>query len=246
MKNNKPYTALITGAARRIGLALAQTLHTKGWNVIIHHCASDATNIINQFNHARPNSAKAIQANLNKTTDVLKLAKAATNAFDTIDVLINNASSFYPTSVGNTTEDQWHDLINTNLKAPFFLSQALAPALKARHGCIINMADIYAERPLKKHAVYSIAKAGNTMLTQALALELAPDVRVNGIAPGAILWPEGSESSPEEQAEKLSRIPMGKIGGTEPITEAALHLINHAPYTTGQIITIDGGKSLSL
>ena len=158
---------------------------------------------------------------------------------------MNNASSFFPTPIGSVSNEQWDDLFNSNLKAPFFLAQAAAPELKRNRGCIINIADIYADRPLKNHSVYCAAKAGNVMLTKALALELAPDIRVNGIAPGAILWPE-TDNNPDDHKKSaiLQRIPLAKQGEMEDIANTAVFLAKNAPYITGQIIAVDGGRSV--
>lgn len=238
--------ALITGGARRVGLALTKALHKAGYRVIIHHHSTSVTALLDALNKARPASAFALQADLNSTEGLEQFATRTLECFGRLDVLINNASSFYPTPIGETTQEHWEDLINTNLKAPFFLSQLLTPELRATQGCILNLADIYAERPMKNHTIYSVAKAGMRMLTQSLALELAPQIRVNAIAPGAILWPEGKTITPSESTEKLKSIPMGTLGGTQPIVDTALHLISHAPYTTGQIVAVDGGKSLVL
>jgi pteridine reductase len=183
-----------------------------------------------------------LQADLLLTSSLPELATQATNAWGQLDLLINNASSFYPTPLGSISETQWDDLLGTNLKAPLFLAQALAPALKAQCGNIINIADIYAERPLPNYAVYSIAKAGLVMLTKALARELAPEVRVNAIAPGAILWPEGV--GPNYEAALMKRIPLRRCGEPEDIARAVLYLAQ-APYVTGQIMAVDGGRSIS-
>lgn len=245
MPSNLP-VALVTGAARRVGAALSRALHNRSYNLIIHcnQSITEAQQLAAELNSLRPDSAKVLQANLDNITDINRLATAALAFNGRIDVLINNASSFFPTPLGTATEHHWNNLFNSNVKAPFFLSQALAPKLAQNKGCIINISDIFAERPMPNHAVYSIAKAANNMLTQSLALELAPKVRVNAIAPGAVLWPEDSERNEVVNLGKLAQIPLGRLGGAEAVVNAALYLIEQAPYVTGQILRVDGGRSL--
>lgn len=246
--------ALVTGAAKRIGAEIARQLHHDNFNVVIHyhHSEKAAHELADELNEVRETSAICIAADLNDLAQINNLATQAERHWQRLDLLVNNASSFYPTPIGETSENDWNSLINSNLKAPFFLAQALAPALKKHRGCIINIADIYADKPLKKHSVYSIAKAGNVMLTKTLAQELAPDVRVNGIAPGAILWPEDSHKKPEdrlsdENKEKmLAKIPLQQRGHELDIARTILFLTNNAPYITGQILTVDGGRSLTI
>lgn len=240
--------ALLTGAARRIGAQVARTLHREGYNVIIHYGTSveHAEVLVAALNSERQGSAVAMQADLNELSDIQALAKNSLKAWGRMDALINNASSFYPTSVPEATETHWDDLMNSNLKAPFFLAQALADALKQTGGAIINITDVHAERPLKDHPVYCAAKAGNAMLTKSLARELAPEVRVNGIAPGAILWPEQTAALDDIKKQKvLDRVPLGRPGGPDDIAETILFLLTKAPYITGQIIAVDGGQSVS-
>lgn len=238
--------ALITGAARRIGKALTQALHANGHNVIIHchNSITDANHLAEQLNRERPDSAFVIQANLNRPEAVQALAQKAQHQWQRMDVLINNASTFYPTDIGATTQQHWQDLLGSNLQAPFFLAQALADNLRRQRGCIINISDINARKPVPGHTVYCIAKAGNDMLTRSLALELAPEVRVNGIAPGAILWPQDSRQQDLVKPEKLLKIPLGTLGGTDAIVNTALFLIQQADYMTGEIIAVDGGVQL--
>lgn len=240
--NNSAPVAVITGSAQRIGKALALALHAQGYNIVLHYFKTSADDVAAQLNTARPNSALLIQADLNHPDAAQKIADCALNSFNNINILINNASSFYKTPIGQATSTDWDNLFNSNAKAPFFLSQALAPSLIKNQGRIINIADIYAFTPKREHTIYCMAKAANAMLTQSLALELAPHVLVNGIAPGAALWPEGAATTDEE--EKLKSIPLGKIGGSQAIVEAVLFLINSS-YTTGQIIKVDGGKSIA-
>lgn len=249
-----PKVALVTGAAKRIGAEIARQLHGAGFNVVIHYnnSSTEAQKLIGELNSARENSATGFQADLNNLSQVLDLATQSAGYWQRMDVLVNNASSFYPTPVGKTAAEDWDNLMNSNLKAPFFLAQALAPALEKSHGSIINIADIYAQRPLRKHSVYSIAKAGNEMLTKSLAQELAPRVRVNGIAPGAILWPEDHYKKTEEQLsdenkeKMLAQIPLQQRGQVQDIARAVLFLVANAPYITGQIITVDGGRTLTI
>ncbi len=247
MKISDNRVALITGAARRIGAALARALHGQGFNVIVHYGDSkaDAIGLANELNTLRPGSAHCLQASLEKISETVLLAEKAVQVWGRIDLLINNASRFYPTAIGEVTDRLWNDLIQSNLSAPFFLSQALADELKKTSGCIINMVDIYAGRPLKGYPVYSISKAGMAMLTQSLARELGPDVRVNGISPGAILWPDkGDLLNSAEKSGIIERTALKKAGCPEDICQAALFLIDRANYITGQIISVDGGRTV--
>ncbi len=239
-------TALITGAARRIGAQSAKTLHENGANIIIHYGKSDtdAKALVTTLNLRRANSAIALQANLLNIDEINKLAKQASNAFDSLDILVNNASTFYPTPLGSIDEDNWNDLMGTNIKAPLFLSQACYPALKQSKGTIINMADIHARSPLKDYITYSCAKAANIMLTLSLAQEMGPDVRVNAIAPGAILWPEDvNELDSQTQQNILQEIPLRRAGKPTDIANTILFLAT-SDYINGQIIAVDGGRQL--
>lgn len=239
--------ALVTGSARRIGAELCRRLHAENFRVVIHYLSSEAeaNALAEELNAKRACSAATLKADLNQINDIDALASAAENQWGRLDVLINNASSFYPTPIGQASFEQWDDLINSNLKAPFFLIQALAPALKKTRGCVLNIADIHADRPLKSHPIYCAAKAGNIMLTKSLARELAPEIRVNGIAPGAILWPEQSAELNETDKRKiLSKVPLERNGSPSDIAETALFLITRSPYITGQIISVDGGRTL--
>ena len=238
-------TALVTGAARRIGAAIVETLHAEGANVAIHYrgSRSDARELGVRLNDARPGSAEIFQADLNDTGGPAKLLESVLRWSGGLDVLVNNASSFYPTPLGEITEDAWEDLVGSNLKAPLFLAQAAAPHLRAAGGSIVNIIDIHAKRPLRDHHVYGVAKAGLAMLTRSLAKDLAPYVRVNGISPGAIAWPEnGMKESAKESI--LRQIPLGRTGEPADIARAALFFIRDATYSTGQIIAIDGGRSV--
>jgi pteridine reductase len=239
--------ALVTGAARRIGSCIANTLHQHGFNLILHYrgSASDARQLAEQLNQKRPHSACCLQADLNKLAEVRELAKAALKVWGSIDVLINNASSFYPTAIATATEEQWDELFNSNVKGPYFLTQALLPALQEQQGCVINIVDIHADRPLAGHSIYCMAKASVAMMTKTMARELAPTIRVNGIAPGAILWPEAAaELSTQQQQHILERVPLGQAGQPDDIAKTVLFLVDNAPYITGQIIAVDGGRSL--
>lgn len=239
-------TVLITGAAHRIGAETTRFLHQHGANIIIHYRNSreGALALQNELQAIRPDSVGLVQGDLLDSNTIDKLISQSLQQFGRLDVLINNASSFYPTAVGQISEDQWDDLIGTNMKAPFFLSQAAAPHLQPQQGCIINIVDIHAERPLKGYPVYSMAKAGLVMMTKALAGELGPDVRVNAIAPGAILWPE-HELDEAMQEKIISRTFLKRRGDPADIAQTALFLITTATYMTGQILAVDGGRSLN-
>jgi len=243
MLDNK--VVLITGAAHRIGAMTARTLHAKGMNLVMHYRSSDeaAKALRNELLSHRPDSVILIKADLHETRKLNKLVKAAAEHWGRLDVLINNASSFYSTKIGHVTEAQWEDLIGSNLKAPFFLSQAAAPYLKAHNGCIVNIVDIHAERPLKAFPVYSMAKAGLVMMTKSLACELGPEVRVNAVAPGAILWPEHLDDEGKEKI--VSRTFLKRKGEPDDIVKAILYLVRDAGYMTGQILSVDGGRSLN-
>jgi pteridine reductase len=243
---HNPSIALVTGGARRIGAAICETLHSNGFNVIIHcHNSLSAANLLAQkLNQSRSDSARVLVADLNDLEQIRQLARNALSMWGRVDAVINNASSFFPTPLEQTTPEHWDDLINSNLKAPFFLSQELHLELARVRGCIINICDIFGFRPMPNHSIYSIAKAGNAMLTQSLALEMAPEVRVNGVAPGAILWPENCAGQEIPAPAKLHEIPLGKLGGSKAVANTVLFLIRHAPYITGEIIVVDGGRTL--
>jgi pteridine reductase len=237
--------ALITGAARRVGAAIALALHSAGASVVLHYrsSAEEADALARELNGARPGSAALVQGDLLETAAVKELAHTAAAAFGGLDILVNNASSFYPTPLGDIDEDDWNDLIGTNLKAPLFLAQAAAPALRERGGLIVNLADIHGMRPLRRHPVYSVAKAGLIMLTKSLARELGPQVRVNAIAPGPVLWPEdGIDAALRE--EIIARTALKRIGSAEDVARAVLFFASQAPFVTGQVLAIDGGRSI--
>lgn len=240
---------LITGAARRIGACMARHMHARNYRVIVHYHASDAAAkaLSNELNAQRKNSACAIGADLGDVSSVTGLVKAGMAQWDRIDALINNASSFYPTPLPTVTEAQWHDLMASNVQGPFFLCQALSTELSKRRGAIVNIADIHARQPLARHSVYCIAKAGNLMLTKAFARELAPHVRVNGIAPGVILWPEQGTTENSEKIQKniVAEIPLKRMGEPDDIARLAEFFITNASYITGQTVAVDGGKHLT-
>jgi len=234
-------TVLITGAAKRIGANIAKGLHANGMNVIIHYHSSEkeARCLTDELNSIRLNSAYLVRADLRKIESINGLLESVLNFTDSLDVLINNASVFYPTTVGKTTADQWMDLVGTNLKAPYFLAQTFQAMLKTARGCIINVTDVYGDFPLKNHAVYSASKAGLIMLTKSLAQELAPEVRVNAVSPGAILWPDSIEEN--HQSEVMAKTLLGRAGSVEDITRAIRFLIE-SDFITAQIVNVDGGR----
>jgi pteridine reductase len=236
---------LITGAAKRIGAACARRLHQEGCHVIVHYRGSEreAHELCDELNRQRPASASVLQADLLDKGQLERVADAAQKIRGGIDVLINNASAFYSTPFGEVTEAHWDALLGSNLKAPFFLAQALRDSLKARQGCIVNIVDIHAERGLAGFPVYSIAKAGLAAMTRVLAKEMGPEVRVNGVAPGAIIWPERNLSDRTKQ-EILQRVALKRSGEPDDIAKAVLFLIRDADYMTGQILTVDGGRTL--
>ncbi|MBB3062205.1 pteridine reductase [Microbulbifer rhizosphaerae] len=239
--------ALVTGAAARLGRAMARELH-RDHRVIVHYRRSVAAarGLVDELNGIRPDSAAALHSELAGASDCERLAAEAVDLWGGVDTLVNNASAFHPTPIGDADEKQWDQLIGSNLKAPFFLSQALAETLARDSGCIVNMADIHAERPMPRHTLYCAAKAGLVMLTKSLALELAPRVRVNAIAPGAILWPEQENVDGAARTRILSRIPLARTGDEEDIVRTLRFLVSEAPYISGQVIAVDGGRSLNI
>ena len=239
-------TVLITGGARRVGAAIARELHAAGANLAIHYrkSAGDAEKLAAELNGARARSVALVQAELLEIAKLPALVEFAVRSFGGLDVLINNASTFYPTRIGEITSQAWDDLLGTNLKVPTFLAQAAAPALRESRGLIINIVDIHALRPLRDYTVYCTAKAGLHMLTRSLAKELGPEVRVNGIAPGPILWAEGQTDS-AKQAKIIERTVLKRMGSPGDIARTALFFAAHAPYVTGQILAVDGGRSVA-
>ena len=243
-KSENP-VALVTGGSRRLGAGMVKALHAAGMNVIIHYLNSvvEAHNLQNELEKIRADSTFLINGDLSDPETPREIINKAVGYFGRLDVLVNNASSFYPTLLSETSIHQFDDLISTNVKAPYFLSQAAARHLIATKGTIVNIADIYASRPLKSYSVYSAAKAALASLTQSLARELAPSVRVNAIAPGVILWPEEGESS-EEQSLMVERTPLKRIGTSHDIQAALLFLVRDADFVTGQMLYVDGGRSI--
>jgi pteridine reductase len=233
----------ITGAGKRVGAALARMLHDKGYAIALHyrHSAAEAMTLAKQLNVQRANSCLLLQADLNNSAERDALIPHIIEHFGRLDVLINNASSFSPTPIGEATDAHWDDLFNSNARAPFFLSQAAAPYLRAQSGCIVNITDIFGVSPKPQHTVYCMAKAALLMMTKSLAFELAPDVRVNAIAPGAILWPEAGSSEASQNAV-IQATPLARMGNVDDICQTALYLIEQATFTTGQMIAVDGGR----
>jgi pteridine reductase len=239
-------TVLITGAARRVGAAIARRLHAAGANLVIHYrrSARDADALAAELAAARPDSVTTIQADLLDVAKLPTLVEAATGTFGRLDVLVNNASTFYPTKIGEITPAAWDDLMGTNLKVPLFLSQAAAPALRKSRGLILNIVDIHSLRPLRNYTVYCAAKAGLHMVTRSLAKELGPEIRVNGISPGPVLWPEG-QGDTKEREKIVERTILKRMGEPADIANTALFFAAHAPFITGQVLAVDGGRSVA-
>jgi pteridine reductase len=239
-------TVLITGGARRVGAAIARELHAAGANLAIHYrkSAADVEALAQELNGSRPRSAATVQADLLEVARLPALVEFAVRSFGGLDVLVNNASTFYATKVGEITPAAFDDLFGTNLKAPLFLSQAAAPALRKSNGLILNLVDIHALRPLRHHTVYCTAKAGLHMLTRSLAKELGPEIRVNGISPGPVLWPEG-QGDTSMRAKVIERTILKRMGTPADIARTALFFAAHAPFITGQVLAVDGGRSVA-
>lgn len=240
---------LITGAARRIGASIARTLHAAGARVVLHchRSREQAERLADELNGARPASCAVVQADLLRLEALEALVEQAASAFGRLDGLVNNASSFHATPFGRIQPAQWEDLVGSNLRAPLFLSQAAAPRLRQARGAIVNVVDIHAERPLRDYLVYSVAKSGLAGLTRALALELAPEVRVNGVAPGAILWPESADHFAAGERERITaQTPLGRIGNPADVAGAVKYLLFDAPFVTGQVMAVDGGRGIPI
>jgi pteridine reductase len=240
---------LITGAARRIGAAIARKLHAAGARTVLHYNRSvaEAELLCGELNLARSGSCALVKGDLLHVPSLARIVDEAAGAFGRLDALVNNASSFHATPFGKITERDWDDLMGTNLRAPLFLAQAAAPRLRESKGAIVNIVDIHAELPLKDFLVYSVAKAGLAGLTRALALELGPEVRVNGVAPGTILWPDNADAfSRSEQMRIVGQTPLARVGSPEDVAGAVKYLLFDAPFVTGQILAVDGGRGIHL
>jgi pteridine reductase len=239
------HSVLITGAAKRLGSAIARRLHAAGASIVIHYRSSreQAEGLVAELEALRPGSTAAVSVDLLDVAELPRLVETALTRFGRLDILVNNASSFYPTPVGGITPAHWDDLVGTNLRAPLFLTQAAAPALRETRGLVLNMVDIHGQRPLKAHPVYSAAKAGLVMLTRSLARELGPEIRVNGIAPGPVMWPE-REMHPSLQDEIIGKTALKRSGSPDDIAKTAYFFAVDAPYVTGQVIAVDGGRSI--
>ncbi|MGN2251554.1 pteridine reductase [Frateuria sp. GZRe14] len=239
--------ALVTGGARRVGATIARTLHAAGYDLALHyrHSADEAAGLLRELERARAGSTLAVQADLAAVERLPALVEQVTSRFGQLDALVNNASAFFPTPVGSATAAQWDELFASNARAPFFLAQAAWPALRESRGAIVNLVDIYAERALAGHPIYVMAKAALAAMTRTLAQDMAPEVRVNGVAPGAVLWPsEGKDY--DDRAAMLSRTPLQRAGAPEDVASAVLWLLRDAPFVTGQIIRVDGGRTLAV
>jgi pteridine reductase len=237
--------ALITGAARRVGAVVARTLHAAGYDLALHyrHSRAELDALRAELDAIRPGSTIGVEGELADIEHLPRIVEASVARFGRLDALVNNASAFFPTAIGTTTVAQWNELFASNAQAPFFLAQAAAPHLKRAHGAIVSIVDIYAERPLARHPVYSMAKAALAMMTKALAKELAPEIRVNGVAPGAILWPEAGKAYADQQ-ELVARTALQRMGTPEDVATAVLFLLRDAKFTTGEILKVDGGRAL--
>jgi len=239
--------ALITGAARRIGATIARSLHAAGYDVALHcrHSRDELDALIAELESRRAASTLALQVELGDVPRLGSLIAATLDRFGRLDALVNNASAFYPTPIAEATPAQWDELFGANVRAPFFLAQAAAPHLAERSGAIVNLVDIYAENPLPGHSVYCMSKAALAMMTKSLARDLAPSVRVNGVAPGAVLWPDAGKSE-TDQALLIERTPLKRIGTPEDVGATVLWLLRDAPFVTGEIVRVDGGRHLAL
>jgi pteridine reductase len=239
---------LITGAARRVGAAIARRLHRQGASLMLHYRSSerDAQSLQAELNAARANSTALLQADLLDAAGLSEIVKNTVMRFERLDALVNNASTFFPTPIGEITQSNWDNLIGTNLRAPLFLAQAAAPHLRKTSGAIVNITDIHADRPLKNYVVYSIAKTALVGLTRSLARELGPEIRVNGVAPGAIVWPEDGSFDEVARQRVISHTLLKRTGDPDDIARAVYYFIAEAPYVTGQILAVDGGRSISL
>ncbi|CAG0937788.1 glucose 1-dehydrogenase [Gallionellaceae bacterium] len=240
---------LVTGGAKRVGAAICRRLHAAGANIALHYRSSkdEAQALASELNHLRPHSVMTVRADLLHLHDLAGMVQQCVQHFGRLDALVNNASSFFPVPLSEITEAEWNDLVGTNLKAPLFLAQAAADDLRHSRGAIVNIVDIHAERPMHGHLLYSVAKAGLAGLTRALAQELAPQIRVNAVSPGVIIWPESADWADEERRRKIiAHTLLKREGEPDDIAKAVQFLLNDAPYITGQIISVDGGRSINL
>lgn len=239
--------ALITGAGRRVGAVIARTLHAAGYDLALHYRRSsdEARELADELEQQRADSTLLLQVELADLSALPAMIGKLLAHYGRLDALVNNASAFFSTPLGSATAQQWNELFASNAQAPFFLSQAAIPALREAHGGIVNLIDIYAERPLAEYTVYCMAKAAHAAMTRSLALELGPDIRVNGVAPGAVMWPGDGKPYDDQQA-MLARTPLQRAGAPEDVAGAVLWLLRDAPFVTGQIIRVDGGRTLSV
>ena len=248
-KSLKDKVVLITGGAKRVGAAICRELHAHGASLMIHYNKSqtEARALQAELNLQRANSVAIIQGDLLNIAIMSNLVAETVNQFGKLDVLINNASTYYSTEIGKITEENWHDLVGSNLKAPMFLAQSAAPELRKNHGCVVNITDMHIERPKKGYVVYSVAKAGLVTLTKSLAHELSPEVRVNAVAPGPVQWPENNPQFDEVYRQRvISQTLLKKIGEPQDIAKAVKFLVADAPFITGHVLAVDGGRSLNL
>lgn len=248
MADNAP-VALVTGSAHRLGARTAQALHGRGWNLIIHYRSREdqAHTLAAALNQLRPGSAAALQADLSAMNEVRKLGEQSVGQWGRLDGLVNNASVFYPNPMEEASVEDWDTVLHTNLRAPFFLLQTCLPALRENRGCVINLIDIYSDKPLADHPLYIASKAGLAALTRSWAKDLAPAIRVNGVSPGAILWPEGEAAvDPHHQQAILGNTPLARTGTPDDIARTVAFLMCDAPFITGQILPVDGGRSLNM
>jgi pteridine reductase len=248
MSSHHPHpVALITGGAKRVGATIARTLHAAGYDLALHcrHSIHEATALAQELTAQREGSVLVVQAELADTSALPRLIDETLSRYGRLDALVNNASAFYPTPIGSATPAQWNELFASNAQAPFFLTQAALPALRTAHGAIVNIVDIYAERAIADHPIYVMAKGALVAMTRTLALDLGPDIRINGVAPGAVMWPSDGKAYDDQQAMR-ARTPLGRDGTPEDVAGAVLWLLRDAPFVTGQIIRVDGGRSVSI
>lgn len=247
--NNTNKVVLITGGAKRVGAAICRLLHAEGYSLMVHYKSSlnEARSLQAELNLQRPNSVAIVHGDLLNVADLPKLIHETVQCFGRLDVLINNASTYYASEVGEIDEAKWHDLMGSNLKAPLFLSQAAAPELRKNHGCIVNITDMHVERPKKGYIIYSVAKAGLVTLTKSLAHELSPEVRVNAVAPGPVQWPENNPQFDEVYRQRvINQTLLKRVGKAEDVAKAVKFLVADAPFITGHVLAVDGGRSLNL